>query len=972
MKHKLRLLVLLMVMITINSVINAQEKYAVLITGDYAIEGIPLEHQWNQGQGKNENGDQTEFWYDTYLMWEMLIKEPDQGGMGYTNQNVFVLFADGYDFYFDNILERYTAALHGYEHITDYSATLENVENVFNGFATGTGGFPQVTEDDFLFVWSFDHGGPFTPPPLNDTVYLKLMYGEVIWDYEFAALLDNINAHKKVFWMQQCRSGGFVNDLEGNNTFMHTACHSMQYALTADNEDKYGNTVEENEIDPITLFEYPHGEFNFHTYSATVGESPAYVDNYNGQPYTDVDLNMDNYISVLESYDWEDTHESILSEDPVKSDLGNIGSNTSLLYPTLLHTDISGEGIEVSYRGLIGISKDIHVTSGNQLRFITNADIYLLNEVKLIIDDGANLVLEDNTSVFGTNCNNQIEVNGSIQVGQGVSFTSDSVNWIGLVINNDDLNLSLNNVSFENCMLLGHPNDLLIENSDFTNSGISFIRGNILLNHTDFTNSYVGISYAKAEGCYAIISDCDFINTENVYNAISIETYPIFNIEDCSIIYFEGNGIEIYNSGSHPSGSQLITNNFIKWNGQFANWTAGISLYHSYADIHDNQLIAENPYGIQCLNNSQVSIIGNKWAEYYYETQQIKDNDINQVYATHGSFPHYFKFNTVMDEDNDCLVYYHVQGEAEAVNVTWNYWGENFVAEDDLCPIELFIFEPVWELLTGNPGKGDDELAFDAATLKVKNGDYTGAKAGYQQLIADYSVSKFAQAAMKELFSLEVVAGNNYEELKNYFNTLQNNANLEKLADHLANFCDIKIENWQTAIEWFENIIEIPPSYEDSLFAIIDLSYTYFLMENSGYKSAYTGKLAQYKFKSNSEFEKSRDYHIELLFKNDGQSVNNEFADKLIDLKTGSLSQNIPNPCSDVTSIFFNIEKAALVSIRIINHLGMQQKLIEMPNSETGINKLELNTAELPAGIYFYSLIIDGKVSDTKKMVIVK
>ncbi|MBI9039532.1 MAG: T9SS type A sorting domain-containing protein, partial [Bacteroidales bacterium] len=174
------------------------------------------------------------------------------------------------------------------------------------------------------------------------------------------------------------------------------------------------------------------------------------------------------------------------------------------------------------------------------------------------------------------------------------------------------------------------------------------------------------------------------------------------------------------------------------------------------------------------------------------------------------------------------------------------------------------------------------------------------------------------------------------------------------------------------AINCFEDIVENPDSYEDSIFAIIDLGYTYFLMENSSYKSAYTGKLSQYKFESKEKYNKSRDYHIELLFKNDGQSAINEFADNLGEQKAGELSQNTPNPCSGVTNIYYNLEEATSVNIKVYNHLGMQQKLIEMPYSDTGINKLELNTAELPAGIYFYSLIIDGEVSDTKKMVVVK
>lgn len=398
-----------MALTVINGVGNAQEKYAVLITGDYAAEGIPVEKQWGQGA---VDSPMEEFWYDTYLMWEMLVYEKD-----YSDENVFILFANGNDYTDDDMWERYTTAYHGIDHITDYSATITNVEDVLSNLALGTGGFPHVTEDDFLFVWVFDHGGGN-----GNNSYFNLLNGEIMWDYDFAALTDQILSNKKVFWMQQCWSGGFADDLEADNTVFHSASQPMQNAQPADNWTVGGDPVDEFDFywsgDPY----YRHGEFNFHTYSATVGESPAFVNNYNGQPYTEADENSDNYISVLESYNWEDTHES-RPEDPLYSDLGDIGANTSLHYPTLLFEDIGGYGESISHRGIIGISKDVHVTSGNQLNFIANADVYLLNEAKLIVDEGASLVLGDNVTIVAKNYNNQIVINGGLDVGDNVTFT---------------------------------------------------------------------------------------------------------------------------------------------------------------------------------------------------------------------------------------------------------------------------------------------------------------------------------------------------------------------------------------------------------------------------------------------------------------------------------------------------------------------------------------------------------------------
>lgn len=183
---------LMMAFAAITGVVSAQEKYAVLITGPYSVVGIPPEKQWNNGEGKGPDELYYEFWNDTYLMWEMLVTKK-----GYSDENVFVLFADGIDFPVNNswVNRRYKPEA-GVQ-VTDYSAYIANVQAVFNGLRTGQNGFPQITENDFLFVWTFDHG--------NDSggnSSLRLMDGTMS-DDAFAALVNPIPAHKKVFWMQQ-------------------------------------------------------------------------------------------------------------------------------------------------------------------------------------------------------------------------------------------------------------------------------------------------------------------------------------------------------------------------------------------------------------------------------------------------------------------------------------------------------------------------------------------------------------------------------------------------------------------------------------------------------------------------------------------------------------------------------------------------------------------------------------------------
>ena len=219
---KKKILTLAVALIATIGVINAQEKYAVLITGDQMANGIPAAEQWNNGQGGSFQYGFDEFWNDTYLFWEMLTKE--EGGKGYTNENVHVLFADGNDFTFDEQDDRYKASLHGLEFITDNNSNKQTIIDLFHDLAN------TITEDDYLFVWVMSHGGT------NDGgSYFYSYDGMKIYDSELATWLGGIAAHKKTVFLSFPNSGGFIPELEAEGTIVITAGGAAEGASRADN-----------------------------------------------------------------------------------------------------------------------------------------------------------------------------------------------------------------------------------------------------------------------------------------------------------------------------------------------------------------------------------------------------------------------------------------------------------------------------------------------------------------------------------------------------------------------------------------------------------------------------------------------------------------------------------------------------------------------------------------------------------------
>ena len=82
------------------------------------------------------------------------------------------------------------------------------------------------------------------------------------------------------------------------------------------------------------------------------------------------------------------------------------------------------------------------------------------------------------------------------------------------------------------------------------------------------------------------------------------------------------------------------------------------------------------------------------------------------------------------------------------------------------------------------------------------------------------------------------------------------------------------------------------------------------------------------------------------------------------------LKQNTPNPFNQNTTIEYRLpRKFSTAYIQIMNNQGMVLRRVELPPTE-GYGILNVKAKELPAGEYAYSLIIDGKLFETKRMIL--
>ncbi|MCK4407374.1 MAG: T9SS type A sorting domain-containing protein [Bacteroidales bacterium] len=631
------------------------------------------------------------------------------------------------------------------------------------------------------------------------------------------------------------------------------------------------------------------------------------------------------------------------------------------------------------------ISTDVYLRSGVICNIPQSCDLFFEDNGRLIVDEGATLNIWGNiwgnATIHGKNDYNAIIVNGNLQannITQNVTFTApENMQWTGLVLNNASVDQTILNCTFERCNLSGKTHSLTVTGGDFTESVINFENTDVYIHNANFTNGVVDVSTRVKPGMVEI-TGCVFNNTTRS-GAVSIENYTDFFMDNDTMNYKIGDGIQLYYSGGGTENTHTISNSTIQFTGIHSDYNCnkGINIYFSNVAI-ENNYITNNIYGIACLDNSNITVKGNDEANTPEETQRIINNTINQVYAVYNCFPYEFHWNAVYNENNNNPLCYYVSDfvtQEPELDVRFNYWGTNFDPYNDLYPTPWYFWEPVWQLHSGGQlGQSPAGQLYETAINNIDTGNYVLAEIQLKQVISDYPVTKEAKASVKELIELKQISDQDFTGLKIYYDTainLQDTNDIGKLANWLSNFCNIRAENYQDAIIWFENVIDNPETTEDSICAIIDLGHTYLLMQADSLNrnANYIGKYPEYKPVSRVKHAIKRNELINLLFKNSETGKTNEFDTELSDSKLITLYQNYPNPFKLSSKIEFYLAEDGQVTIEIYNLTGNKIQTVTDKYYTKGRHEILLNSDRLKSGVYYCTVKLNGALVEGKKMI---
>ena len=577
-----------------------------------------------------------------------------------------------------------------------------------------------------------------------------------------------------------------------------------------------------------------------------------------------------------------------------------------------------------------------------------------LFDSEIIVDEDATLRLTDSVRIIAKRGDCRIIVRGSMTIGNGVVFEACDGATLELVFEND-ASFSASNVTFINCDLLLPSRSVSFYDCHFKGTPLA-IYTNGELENADIN---------------AVVIRCDFVpNGHNYPKAVFIKDYPFYIVSDCSIDCTAdstfANGIYIKYSGSH-NGSKNISGNTIKGCSE-----AGLLMFASRGDVTMNTIVG-NRYGVKLMNDCNIGLFGgNCHALYADSTQYIHENAFNEVYMTGSSIPATFRYNAIIDSDDEPFVYhdaYVLSGEnppvrGNAIDVTYNYWGPSFVPSTHLYTTlvdGVFWHNPTWVL-------GDCDFDLTEAYNSLMSADslnelgmYPAAKQAYQQVVTDYPSTVYAETALKTMLPLEYYAGNDYESLQDYYLTdaaIASDGTLSHLASSLANKCDEIMGNYPQAIAWYEEVLANPATgFNDSIFAAIDLGELYLKMEAGGEKGI--GKMGQYKPESAIEHERQTEYALSLLPRRPIANKDCAENDPKLDISVPVCISISPNP----TNGLIRIEGATIAEVKVYNTMGQ----LVMTTQNTN----EIDLSGLAPGVYSLR-IKDLHQTVTNKKVVVK
>ena len=410
--------------------------------------------------------------------------------------------------------------------------------------------------------------------------------------------------------------------------------------------------------------------------------------------------------------------------------------------------------------------------------------------------------------------------------------------------------------------------------------------------------------------------------------------------EDNNTAFFENNHMENNLEGiGAKTSSPVLKYNYISGN------TIGLGSYDNASPVMA---------GIIQLEQHKNGIINNPTGIFIDNASIYLKSGYNDIYSNPAG--------------NDMYIQLNFEPKPGAIKVQNNYWGTTDLLQikNHLSPSTAFTYSPACTQSNTGFTKNSDPL-FDLlgnAYSAMYSGNHTLADAYFKQLINDWPETNEAYLSVSGLFSNTKLAGQGWAGFEQYLGQLQQDTtvseNFNKLLFSYTNLCLREQERYSEAVSNYESIVLNNPTYNDSVYAVIDIGNTY---EEAGSYKTSLGQLSELiPVSSAKHTEKTVDLLLSL--KKEQESISQNFESDY------SIESIFPNPFTNETSIKYQIADDCMVVFKVFDATGrlVLEKREYADANEEGLTRIGLG--QTPPGVYYLVMECGLETRAVEKLVV--
>ncbi len=464
------------------------------------------------------------------------------------------------------------------------------------------------------------------------------------------------------------------------------------------------------------------------------------------------------------------------------------------------------------------------------------------------------------------------------------------------------------------------------------------------------------------------------VATLNIYDTefydcaeLLVKDDQILEMDGCDI-HDNTTGINIYDAEFYIEDSEIYDNS----TGININYVSDEESYIQYCDIYDNNSGFINRDGE--FDFSYNDVYNNKYdGVYVYSAGTFTSFDHNQVY--NNGYTEYVGYEaSFLDGRNGSNIFSDTMSSGGndlylLKALGWKLGDEQILFGGNTVSIaDTTRFYPYYCTFDFEIGREFLIEIYTTAREEMIVGNYSSSASTFEYIIDEYPESNEAVASIQNLYFIEQYTDRDFISLIQYYESLNVSAEhkLYRAIRDMTIKSYMQNEDFETAIQLLEPIINNPANDTEYVDAVIDEAYSYLKLYQSG--SRISTNTSTVKPTNHREFQAI----VNDLYDQDEteEPINNDIVNAKVE------ANNYPNPFNPTTIISFSIHEDSKVELNVYNVKGQLVKTLVNDFLEKGKHTVEWNGSDssnktVASGIYFYK-VSSGKSSAMKKMLLLK